>query len=44
MDMNQKFQHLTQGSKLVEEYYKEIVVTMIRAMVYKNPEATMISS
>jgi hypothetical protein len=37
----QKLQRLTQGSKSVDEYYKEIEVAMIRANVEEDREATM---
>lgn len=41
--MNKKLQYLTQGSKSVEDYHKQIEVSMIQAKVYKNPKATMVS-
>jgi len=37
----QKSQRLTQGSKSVDEYYKEMEVAMIRANVEEDREATM---
>ena len=37
----QKFQRLTQGSKSVDEYYKEMEVAMIRANVEEDRKATM---
>ncbi|KAI9164905.1 hypothetical protein LWI28_004266 [Acer negundo] len=37
----QKLQTLTQGSKCVEYYYKEIVIAMIRADIEEDREATM---
>ncbi|KAK0591963.1 hypothetical protein LWI29_010878 [Acer saccharum] len=37
----QKLQSLTQGLKCVEDYYKEMEVTMIRANVKENRKATM---
>ena len=37
----QKLQTLTQGSKCVEDYYKEMEIAMIRADVEENREATM---
>ncbi|XP_052197121.1 uncharacterized protein LOC127804307 [Diospyros lotus] len=40
-DLYQKLQTLMQGSKSVEEYYKEIEVAMIRANVTEDREATM---
>lgn len=40
-DMKLKLQCLTQGTKLVEEYHKEMKVTMIWARVEERPENTM---
>lgn len=40
-DLYQKLQTLTQGSKNVEEYYKEMEVAMINANVKEDREATM---
>ncbi|XP_052882726.1 uncharacterized protein LOC128291585 [Gossypium arboreum] len=40
-DLYQKLQNLTQGSKSVEDYYKEMEIAMIRADVQEDPEATM---
>jgi hypothetical protein len=37
----QKLQRLIQGSKSVDEYYKEMEVAMIRANVEEDREATM---
>ena len=37
----QKFQNLTQGSRSVEDYHKEMEVAMIRANVEEDWEATM---
>ena len=37
----QKLQTLTQGSKCVEDYYKEMEIAMIRADVEEDREATM---
>jgi RNA-splicing ligase RtcB len=37
----QKLQNLIQGSKSVDEYYKEMEVAMIRANVEEDREATM---
>lgn len=37
----QKLQSLTQGNRSVEDYYKEIEITMIRAEVEEDREATM---
>jgi len=40
-DLHQKLQNLTQGSRSVEDYYKEMKVAMIRANVVEDREATM---
>uniref|UniRef100_A0A2N9FQI2 Reverse transcriptase domain-containing protein n=1 Tax=Fagus sylvatica TaxID=28930 RepID=A0A2N9FQI2_FAGSY len=40
-DLYQKLQNLTQGSRSVEDYYKEMEVAMIRANVEEDREATM---
>ena len=40
-DLFQKLQSLTQGSKSVEDYHKEMEVAMIRANVEEDREATM---
>jgi hypothetical protein len=40
-DLYQKLQNLTQGSRSVEDYHKEMEVAMIRANVEENREATM---
>ncbi|XP_052193846.1 uncharacterized protein LOC127802180 [Diospyros lotus] len=40
-DLYKKLQTLMQGSKSVEEYYKEMEVAMIRANVTEDREATM---
>ncbi|KAF7832640.1 hypothetical protein G2W53_014973 [Senna tora] len=40
-DLHLKLQNLKQGSKSVEEYYKEMEIAMIRANVVKDREATM---
>ena len=40
-DLFQKLQSLTQGSKSVEDYHKEIEVAMIRANVEEDREAIM---
>ena len=37
----QKLQSLTQGTKCVEDYYKEMEIAMIRANVEEDREATM---
>ncbi|XP_016679237.1 uncharacterized protein [Gossypium hirsutum] len=40
-ELYQKLQNLTQGSKSVEDYFKEMEITMIRADVQEDREATM---
>ena len=40
-DLYQKLQSLTQGSRSVEDYYKEMEIAMIRADVEEDREATM---
>jgi hypothetical protein len=40
-DLYQRLQNLTQGSKSVEDYHKEMEVAMIRANVEEDREATM---
>ncbi|XP_041001589.1 uncharacterized protein LOC121247286, partial [Juglans microcarpa x Juglans regia] len=40
-DLYQKLQNLTQGSRSVEDYHKEMDVAMIRANVKEDREATM---
>ncbi|KAH9792509.1 hypothetical protein KPL71_004153 [Citrus sinensis] len=40
-DLYQKLQRLTQGSRSVEDYYKEMEIAMIRENVEKDREATM---
>ena len=40
-DLCRKLQELTQGSKSVEDYYKEMEIAMIRANVEEDREATM---
>ncbi|XP_038979001.1 LOW QUALITY PROTEIN: uncharacterized protein LOC120109324 [Phoenix dactylifera] len=40
-DLYQRLQGLTQGSKSVEEYHKEMEIAMIRANVEEDREATM---
>lgn len=39
--MNKKLQCLTQGTKSVEEYYKEMEIIMIRVRVEEWPKAIM---
>ncbi|RDY08089.1 Retrovirus-related Pol polyprotein from transposon 17.6, partial [Mucuna pruriens] len=40
-DLHRKLQSLTQGSMNVEDYYKEMEITMIRANVEEDRETTM---
>ncbi|GKV11026.1 hypothetical protein SLEP1_g22315 [Rubroshorea leprosula] len=40
-DLYQQLQGLTQGSKSVEDYHKEMEITMVRANVEEDREATM---
>jgi hypothetical protein len=40
-ELYQKLQSLTQGYKSVDDYYKEMVITMIRVNVDENRKATM---
>jgi len=40
-DLYQKLQRLMQGSKCVEDYYKEVEMAMVRADVNEDREATM---
>ncbi|XP_061337074.1 uncharacterized protein LOC133284106, partial [Gastrolobium bilobum] len=40
-DLHNKLQRLTQGNKSVDEYYKEMEVSLIRANVSEEREATM---
>ncbi|RDX96603.1 hypothetical protein CR513_20700, partial [Mucuna pruriens] len=40
-DLYNKFQRMYQGSKSVEEYFKEIEVALVRANVLESHEATM---
>ena len=40
-ELYQRLQGLTQGTKSVEDYHKEIEITMIRANVEEDREATM---
>src|SRR5262249_23530927 len=40
-DLYRKLQGLTQGSKSVEDYYKEMEIAMIRASVKEDCEVTM---
>lgn len=41
MKLYQKLQSLYQGSRSVEDYYKEMKILMIRANVEEDQEATM---
>lgn len=40
-DLYLKLQSLTQGSKSVEDYHKEMEIAMIQAIVEEDREATM---
>ena len=40
-ELFQKLQYLTQGSKTVEDYYKEMDLAMIKAEVEEDEEATL---
>ena len=40
-DIYQKLQNLTQGSRSVEDYYKDMEIALIRANVQEDQEATM---
>ena len=40
-ELHNKLQRLTQGSRSVDEYYKEMEVSIIRANVMEDREATM---
>nr|XP_027082241.1 uncharacterized protein LOC113704547 [Coffea arabica] len=40
-DLYQRLQTLVQGSRSVEDYYKEIEITMLRADIVEDREATM---
>ena len=40
-DLYPKLQGLNQGSKSMDEYFKEIKITMIRANIIKDKEAMM---
>ena len=40
-DLHKKLQYLKQGSRSVEEYYREMEVAMIRANVQEDRESTM---
>ncbi|XP_017613580.1 uncharacterized protein LOC108458685 [Gossypium arboreum] len=40
-ELHQKLKNLTQGTKSVEDYFKEMEIAMIRANVQEDPEATM---
>ena len=40
-DLHNKLQRLTQGSKSVDEYHKEMEIALIRANVVEDSEATM---
>ena len=40
-DLYQRLQTLVQGSRSVEDYYKEMEITMLRADIVEDREATM---
>jgi len=40
-DLHNKLQRLTQGSKSIDEYHKEMEVALIRANINEECEATM---
>ncbi|XP_052621730.1 uncharacterized protein LOC128127310 [Lactuca sativa] len=40
-DLHNKLQSLKQGSKCVDDYFKEMEVMMVRANIEEDPEATM---
>lgn len=40
-DLKLKLQRLSQGSKGVEEYYKEMEILIIQAKIKEDPEVTM---
>ena len=40
-DLLQKLQSLTQGSRSVEDYQKEMEIAMVRADIVEDEEATM---
>lgn len=40
-ELHQRLQSLTQGSKSVEDYYKELEITLIRANIDEDSETTM---
>ena len=40
-DLHQKLRRLIQGSKCVEDYYKEMEMEIVRAYVNQNREANM---
>ena len=42
MDLHKKLQTVTQGSMVVEDYYKEMEIAMIRANDEEDREATMV--
>ena len=41
IDLYEKLQRLMQGSKCVDDYYKEMEMAMVRADVHEDREATM---
>ena len=40
-DLHNKLQRLIQGNKSVDEYYKEMEISLIRAQIEESQEATM---
>ncbi|RDY03756.1 hypothetical protein CR513_12617, partial [Mucuna pruriens] len=40
-ELHNKLKHFTQGSKSMDDYYKEMEMAMIRANILKDQEATM---
>jgi len=40
-DLHNKLQRLIQGNKSVNEYYKEMEISLIRAQIKESQEATM---
>jgi len=41
-DLHNKLQRLIQGNKSVDEYYKEMEISLIRAQIEESQEATMV--
>jgi len=40
-DLHNKLQRLIQGNRSVDEYYKEMEISLIRAQIEESQEATM---